>query len=355
MSGVFAAYQPQYAAHGIPTFPVSANKVPRVRHYLRAGHEASVQYAMQFPDAAAFGLACGSRSRVTVLDIDSPDESLVADAIDEYGPTPLIVRSASGGHHLYYRHAGEARKIRPDASMPIDILGGGYVVAAPSRVTKGSYQIVQGRLDDLEHLPRMRVAPDQDNKQPQQQTKPWNAMREGDGRNAALLREVGRAAHYVDNFDALLDYAQTRNSEFLEPMSDLEVVGIAKSVWTMQTEGRNWFGVGKVVTATHAEIDSLLRVNPDAFLLLTVLRRHHWGHEFYIANAIADTMPGGGWSRQRLAAARKYLVETKRVIVVTERTRHTPTLFRFPGQRGCQDSNSNKKRPVLPSVLGAGD
>ena len=58
---------------------------------------------------------------------------------------------------------------------------------------------------------------------------------------------------------------------------------------------------------SHEEVDDLLTEAPDAFILLAKLRRHNWGETFIIANAMSETMPGGGWSRQRFAAAKAEL------------------------------------------------
>jgi hypothetical protein len=51
---------------------------------------------------------------------------------------------------------GERRQIRPDPDVPIDILGGGYVVAPPSKVAKGDYEFLQGSLDDRDRLPALQ-------------------------------------------------------------------------------------------------------------------------------------------------------------------------------------------------------
>ena len=74
------------------------------------------------------------------------------------GKSPFVVRSGSGKFQAWYRHAGESRRIRPNPNEPIDILGGGRVIAPPSRGAKGTYQIIQGTLDDLDRLPPMRHA-----------------------------------------------------------------------------------------------------------------------------------------------------------------------------------------------------
>ena len=91
---------------------------------------------------------------ICVLDVDTSDERIFADALSEFGATPFHVRSGSGNWQAWYRNTGlEGRRVRPDPSRPMDVLGNGFVVAPPSRVTKGTYEIVSGSLDVLPHLP----------------------------------------------------------------------------------------------------------------------------------------------------------------------------------------------------------
>jgi hypothetical protein len=40
-----------------------------------------------------------------------------------------------------------------------------------------------------------------------------------------------REAHHCDDLERLLDVANTRNTEYLPPLADTEVVKIAKSAW----------------------------------------------------------------------------------------------------------------------------
>ena len=67
----------------------------------------------------------GTRSKLTVIDIDAPDEDLLKGMIKQYGDTPIILRSGSGNFQLWGRHGGEGRRIRPQADIPVDILGRG--------------------------------------------------------------------------------------------------------------------------------------------------------------------------------------------------------------------------------------
>src|SRR5215207_391405 len=155
--GAFAEWQPRYAKHGIATFPVvidGAGKRPAVKGYLKVGSILSQELARRFPANDAFGFALGRRSQITVLDVDTNDERTLSDALARHGASPLIVRSGSGNWQAWYRHCGEGRHVRPwGHDLPIDVLGGGYVVAPPSAGARGRYQIVQGSLDDLPRLP----------------------------------------------------------------------------------------------------------------------------------------------------------------------------------------------------------
>src|SRR3982074_679541 len=111
----FAQWQPIYAEHGLSTFPVrivAGAKMPMAKNYLRAGRHYSARLAEQFPDAQAFGFALGARTKITVLDSDSNDDRILADAMSRHGKTRLIVRSGSGNFQAWYRHNGEGRHIR---------------------------------------------------------------------------------------------------------------------------------------------------------------------------------------------------------------------------------------------------
>ena len=160
MTGRFAEWQPRYAERGIATLPVDADrKAPTVKRPERFGIPASTQLIRRFPEANALGFITGQRNNISVLDVDSDDERVLTDALSRHGHTPFIVRTASGKFHAYYRHNGERRRIRPFAGLPIDVIGAGLIIAAPSENQRGTYQIIQGKLDDLDHLRTCSVRP----------------------------------------------------------------------------------------------------------------------------------------------------------------------------------------------------
>jgi hypothetical protein len=347
--GLFAEWQPRYAAHRIPTFPVlidRAAKRPAVKGYLKLGSDSSRQLVMRFAHFEAFGFAVGRRSGITVLDVDSPDERLLADAMARHGTTPVIVRSVSGHFQAWYRHAGESRLIRPFRNQPIDILGGGYVVAPPSMAKFGRYEFLQGRLDDIASLPAMQHVP---RRSP---TEEPVAPRGGDigRRNDVLFRDCLRASRACRDVDEIIAFAIKRNAEFSSPLDREEAVKTAESAWRYEERGLNFARAGQVVPISHTEIDELMAQSPDAVILLMLLRRSHWARDFVVANPMAKQMPGGAWSRTRFSAARSVLENAGKIELVRHAGRGTgPAVYRWPVRKGCQDSNTNKKHTPAPA------
>ncbi|MBZ9888961.1 bifunctional DNA primase/polymerase [Mesorhizobium sp. BR1-1-3] len=353
MSGVFAEWQPRYAEHNVATFPVTDSKVPAVKGYLRVGLNASEQLAMRFPDNDAIGIAC-RRNRITVLDVDTPDERVLADALSRHGQTPFIVRSGSGNHQAWYRRTNETRRVRPDPEKPIDILGDGFVVAPPSRGAKGQYTIIQGTLDDLETLPTMKagvsnaldispklivpraaqMSPMGDRSQGRGLAEKSNAFDpepQDIKRNDTLWRHCMKAARSCPNFKGLMEVAVDYNSsEFYTPLPADEVLKIVASAWDYECKGKNLFGLGPRLVLDVDIVDELAASAPDAFALLGILRRHHAGSEsFFLARAMADSMK---WDVRKFLAARDLLLARSLIECIHPggRGRNDPPVYRFP-------------------------
>jgi len=316
MNGIFARWQPHYAERQIPTFPVNADKKPAIKRWNQISLKGSSRLAERFQEANAFGFQLGPRSRVTALDIDSRDESILDRALSEHGHTPLVVRTG-GGYHAYYRYNGERRLIRPYHDKPIDILGGGFVVAPPSVSAKGTYQLISGTLDDLEKLPPIHVVLDD--------LRAEARIPEG-RRNNTIFRFALEHARYADDYETLLDVLRTRNMDCEPPLPDRELVATDGSAWRCEEEGRNLVGRGGSVLMPHALVDELISKNQDALLLLTVLKRHHWGRDFVIANAMAKRV---GWTRKRFASARTLLHKLGLIEIVAAGSFRSPASYRF--------------------------
>lgn len=335
--GAFAEWQPRYAEHGIATFPVDiladGRKKPAVGGYLKLGGKYSSQLTLKFGEHEALGLAC-ARNKITVLDVDTPDERVLADALSRHGPTPFIVRSGSGNWQAWYRHGGEVRRIRPDPTKPIDILGNGYVVAPPSKGRKGRYELVQGTMDDLDRLPRMinrgaEAAPilqlvqgTMDDQPQPGASKAHGKLLEG-SRNDTLWRHCMKAIRGCSRVEDLMEKAMQFNREaFYEPMPDAEVLKVVASAMVYERDGKNWFGHGARVVVDHSVVDELASAEPHAFALLSILKRHHWGRDFALAKAFADSL---GWTLRTFKEARAILLDRGLIECV------------HPGGRGPKD------------------
>jgi Bifunctional DNA primase/polymerase, N-terminal len=240
-----------------------------------------------------------------VLDVDTADETIAADAINRHGQPAIIVRTASGKFHHLYRYNGERRRIRPWAERPIDLLGdNGYALAAPSKTAKDSYEIIHGHFDDLDRLTPMAAPPAEAISQPLPFK--WTGMRAGDGRNRALWERCMRTGS-GRNLEGMMEIARNANQEFKEPMMDAEVVKIATSAWHYDDAGLNFFTRPRIML-DHDAYDALDSFNPNAVRLLLRLERFHGGNStFVLSIAMAPTM---GWGWDTWYAARDALVES---------------------------------------------
>ena len=272
--GIFAKFQPRYAEQNVITFPVRPDKKPAIKNWQRVGLEGSAKLAEKFSEVDTFGFPLGPRSGVTILDVDTTaTERLARGAITLRGSHPSLWKSG-GGYHAYYRYGGERRHIRPwGPSVPIDVLGNGYAVGAPSIAAKGPYKIIRGTLDDLKSLPPLHVMLD-DLRKPIPEGK----------RNQSLFRMSLEQAAHADDFETLMDVMRTRNMDCTIPLPESELEAAARSAWKYETEGRNLVGRGKAVVMSHSIIDRVMAHSPDAFVLLMILKRHHWGRDFVLAS-----------------------------------------------------------------------
>ena len=247
--------------------------------------------------------------------------------MSRHGQAPIVVRTGSGKFHALYRHNNERRCVRAWEGLPIDLLGAGLAIAPPSRVAKGEYQIIEGHLDDLDRLPIMRELEDRlygraSGPRPQ---------RQDEGRNNDLWRRLMREAHHVDDYEQLLDRAQTLNEEFAEPMERTEVAKIAKSAWGYTERGENRFGQHGVWFATP-EANELITSSQDEFLLLSYLRANNGPDStFWVADGLAGILR---WRRQRLAAARYSLIQRGYLKRLRGGNQYTgPALYRWLSAR----------------------
>jgi hypothetical protein len=244
------------------------------------------------------------------VDIDCPDERLVGEIEARFGVTPLQVLTPSGGRHLYYRYNGEARRIRP---LPdVDVLGGGNVVAALSVVPKGKYEIVVGSLDDLARLPKMRTV----------EIPGQGRIPKGE-RNQALFEYCRGIVSYCDDFDQLLDTAQTwADDQFVAPLPRAELIKTCKSVWKYR-EGRKQI----MRHIVEAPVYEALVANTGALALFAYLSAENGSDaQFMIADGLAGAR---GWPRRFVPTARHALLAIGVIECTRPRGNGKPALYRW--------------------------
>jgi hypothetical protein len=325
----FRNWQPQYAAHGIATFPVGPDKRPLMSRWNRIGIRGSSEIAHKFSNAEGIACVAGPRNRLTVIDIDAKGERELIRALDHYGLTPLISQTPSGGHHLYFRWAGEGRKIKPAPGSPVDVLGGGIVILPPTISTKGEYVFIQGTVDDLDRLPVLNGLPPVIRREDRAATAAITP-RNTEGRNDTLFAHCMRNAHHCDDLNTLLDVAGTRNAQFCPPLEDDEVVKVATSAWGYTERNENWFGLGRRVALPHKTVDRLAAPDPHAYALLSILKRWHGGKDqFVLAKEMADKL---GWSLPTFKGARKHLEDEGEIRCITRGGKgpHDPPRYAWP-------------------------
>jgi hypothetical protein len=140
----------------------SPAKHPRIEGGLRAAstEEAQVrQWWGRWPDAN-LAVRTGAVSGLVVLDVDPDhggDDSLERIS-HRFGPLPTgrVVRTGSGGRHLYFAHPGGT--VRNDAGRRLgpglDVRGdGGYVIAPPSRHTSGGNYVLEAGSQLIPKIP----------------------------------------------------------------------------------------------------------------------------------------------------------------------------------------------------------
>jgi hypothetical protein len=80
------------------------------------------------------------------------------------------------------------------------------------------------------------------------------------------------------------------------------------------------------VVTPHSVVDELIGESQDAFVLFSLLQRHHWGRNFVLANAMADQL---GWTRKRFAEARQLLQALGLIQLVAPAAYRTPAVYRL--------------------------
>ena len=233
--------------------------------------------------------------------------------------------------------------------LPIDILGGGFTIVPPSHnlIFGRQYELIQGKLDDIDQLPVMRnlearlyrAAKEVSRERTKKANSPANplkGMREHDGRNSTLYRAIGRCARQIyaehGNRDRVFEVAMDLNKESAEPMSTEEVNGVVGNIWLSTTEGRNNID-RRGAFMEDFEIDAMIENDQDVLVLVTFLRRHQGpaAARFMITNSLSETFD---WRVERLVAARNRILERGIIRQVKPAWSRSPALYQWRGYMG---------------------
>lgn len=317
--GAFAEAFPAFAARGValvPTLPDTPSK-PMVLRPDRFGLRACSRLRDNPKYANANGaIWTGPKARLTVVDVDSPDPRIQADAIHQHGETPVKVKTPSGGLHLYYRHACETRRIRPHGpALPLDILGSGLAVAPPSvrpataDKAGGVYRFLEGSAAELDRLPIVTPGsiPDpHSNKALLSSTLGLASMRVGDGRNVALFRIARAVAQDCTTQAELAEAVLAANETCDQPLPIQEAMKVTASAWAYKLTGRLILPSLKSGGLQQSDFVRC-REYPLAMVLLAYLRMHHAADHLFavVPDAIAPSL---GLSSGTARKAREYLV-----------------------------------------------
>jgi Bifunctional DNA primase/polymerase, N-terminal len=105
------------------------HKRPAVRNWQRAGLRAAREWIGRHGDADGLGVCMGKRTGLVEVDVDEAGPTPLAEAIERFGETPVVIGTPSGKHKLWYRDNGEGRYIRRLPGLPVDFLGGGFTAS----------------------------------------------------------------------------------------------------------------------------------------------------------------------------------------------------------------------------------
>ena len=178
-------------------------------------------------------------------------------------------------------------------------------------------------------------------------------QKQGEGRNNDLWQRMMKEAHHVDDFEQLLDRAETLNAEYLDAMQSAEVANIAKSAWGYTERGQNRFGQHGAWFPT-AEANELIKTAQDEFYLLAFLARSTRRTTPLWSPTVSPRHWGGGGNVS--AEARQSLIELG-CLQQMRQGHHTPDPLSIAGSPSIalgkeQEGVSSENRcPILDSPL----
>lgn len=210
-----------------------------------------MEWANRWP--VNLGIITGAVSGLVVVDIDSAKGGDPAPILAQY-PTDLVVRTGSGGWHLYYTYTEDFAGNQVNLLPGVDIRSnGGLVVAPPSlHASGGTYEWVKsgspgklGPLGKVSKNPRTVEVEDEEDElelDTADADRNWLSRdsREGvneGGRNDTLAKHAGYMAGKGFALDYALEQCRIFNeAKFDPPLSDEEVETTVRSVYRTESK-----------------------------------------------------------------------------------------------------------------------
>lgn len=238
----------EYAVRGYSVIPIRKNKLPQIdswrAYQTEAADEAQIEAWWKKYPSANIGIVTGKISGITVVDIDTKGGKAVP--LDTF-PETYTVKTPTGGFHLYYQYDASIQQTAntfpqfPNVDIRND---GGYVIAPPSECDymkqkariKGTYK-VERALPVAAFPVKLFAKQEQASKKPLKGAasllKSFKAMEDGDGRNVALTKAIGRLLKMSmpqDYEEVAWPIAVSLNQQFKDPLPEKEVRTIFESI-----------------------------------------------------------------------------------------------------------------------------
>jgi hypothetical protein len=351
--GIYAHHVAGFADAGLPVFPANTrDKKPFVKGWQNATPLMALRWATvpKLGAADGVGVVMGKASGIVEVDVDAAGDAWVQAALERFGDTPVIIRTASGKAKLWYRHAGEGRHIRPFDGLPVDILGGGFTIAPPSwRDDLGAaYAFCVGGIGDVGNLPTIRA--DAFSSESGAFKRAPAAVLRGE-RNNALFRHCMGQARFCDDVEALIDVAVTWSAAFPDRLNPAEAEQCARSAWQYESKGSNFLGLKKPQLDEADKMIDRLIDQPEALTLLLMFQRWHRNRTtFAVAPRAMSAAGSPPWHFSRIVRARNILLERGILEEVS-----APAQGKRAGEyrlvRQTSESVHNHYTPLSPSSL----
>lgn len=234
-------YAKFYSSQGWDAFPCLPNdKKPMVKWADVATREENMLIGwFDTTPNANIGIACGARSGIVVLDVDTDHDGYESLRLlqEQHGKLPEtpVSKTGTGGEHIFFKHPGiEIHNSAGKLGQGLDIRGdGGYVVAPPSRHPNGKYYewVIKPSQTPLADMPEWMIELLQEKKAMSEAAPKVEGKIIAGHRNDYLFKQAGAMRRKDFGEDAIFAALSIYNRENCNPpLSDGEVLQIARSV-----------------------------------------------------------------------------------------------------------------------------